>query len=95
VSEGDRHGSSAGGIPRALGSDGGSDPAFVAERPRQESNLRFRLRRAALYPLSYGGKGDERSAPAARPRIALGPSKPSSSSPAGFRFEGRKGARLG
>ena len=24
-------------------------------RPRQDSNLRFRLRRAALYPLSYGG----------------------------------------
>ena len=23
--------------------------------PRQDSNLRFRLRRAALYPLSYGG----------------------------------------
>ena len=25
-------------------------------RPRQDSNLRFRLRRAALYPLSYGGQ---------------------------------------
>lgn len=25
--------------------------------PQQESNLRFRLRRAALYPLSYGGQG--------------------------------------
>ena len=24
--------------------------------PRQDSNLRFRLRRAALYPLSYGGR---------------------------------------
>jgi hypothetical protein len=24
-------------------------------RPRQESNLRPRLRRAVLYPLSYGG----------------------------------------
>ncbi len=24
-------------------------------RPRQESNLRTRLRRPALYPLSYGG----------------------------------------
>ncbi len=23
--------------------------------PRQDSNLRFRLRRATLYPLSYGG----------------------------------------
>ena len=26
-------------------------------RPQQDSNLRFRLRRAALYPLSYGGLG--------------------------------------
>src|SRR3954447_10209237 len=25
--------------------------------PRQDSNLRFRLRRATLYPLSYGGSG--------------------------------------
>jgi hypothetical protein len=24
-------------------------------RPRQDSNLRSRLRRAVLYPLSYGG----------------------------------------
>src|SRR3954453_6789130 len=26
------------------------------ERPRQDSNLRSRLRRAVLYPLSYGGR---------------------------------------
>ena len=26
-----------------------------ALRPRQDSNLRSRLRRAVLYPLSYGG----------------------------------------
>src|SRR3954447_16430632 len=26
-------------------------------RPRQDSNLRSRLRRAVLYPLSYGGSG--------------------------------------
>jgi hypothetical protein len=25
--------------------------------PRQDSNLRTRLRRAVLYPLSYGGSG--------------------------------------
>jgi hypothetical protein len=25
-------------------------------RPRQDSNLRSRLRRAVLYPLSYGGR---------------------------------------
>jgi hypothetical protein len=27
-------------------------------RPRQDSNLRSRLRRAVLYPLSYGGPGE-------------------------------------
>ena len=27
----------------------------ITVRPRQDSNLRFRLRRPALYPLSYGG----------------------------------------
>lgn len=26
-------------------------------RPRQDSNLRTRLRRPLLYPLSYGGSG--------------------------------------
>lgn len=31
-------------------------PRIVARRcPRQDSNLRTRLRRAVLYPLSYGG----------------------------------------
>gem|GEM_PF-1667534 len=29
--------------------------------PRQDSNLRFRLRRAALYPLSYGGNEENTS----------------------------------
>jgi hypothetical protein len=29
--------------------------------PRQDSNLRFRLRRPTLYPLSYGGKTSESS----------------------------------
>jgi hypothetical protein len=28
---------------------------YVPLRPRQDSNLRSRLRRAVLYPLSYGG----------------------------------------
>ena len=32
--------------------------------PRQDSNLRFRLRRAALYPLSYGGSGYAQTLPA-------------------------------
>lgn len=30
------------------------------ERPRQDSNLRTRLRRPLLYPLSYGGSGREK-----------------------------------
>jgi hypothetical protein len=45
----------------------------MEERPRQDSNLRHRLRRAVLYPLSYEGKGDERSAPAQTPHTAAGP----------------------
>jgi hypothetical protein len=32
----------------------------LSGRPRQDSNLRTRLRRAALYPLSYGGWGNEK-----------------------------------
>ena len=36
--------------------------------PREDSNLRFRLRRAALYPLSYGGRcGQLRCEPTPRP----------------------------
>jgi hypothetical protein len=31
------------------------------KRPRQDSNLRHRLRRPVLYPLSYGGKSRGRS----------------------------------
>ncbi len=34
---------------------GDSAPTLELTRPRQESNLRTRLRRPALYPLSYGG----------------------------------------
>ena len=30
---------------------------IIQVRPRQDSNLRSRLRRAVLYPLSYGGSG--------------------------------------
>ena len=33
--------------------------------PRQDSNLRFRLRRPALYPLSYGGSSESVAAGAA------------------------------
>jgi hypothetical protein len=33
--------------------------APVTGRPRQDSNLRSRLRRAVLYPLSYGGSGED------------------------------------
>ena len=32
--------------------------------PRQDSNLRFYLRRVALYPLSYGGSGRAQTLPA-------------------------------
>jgi hypothetical protein len=34
------------------------------ECPRQDSNLRFRLRRPALYPLSYGGSAGRQAAAA-------------------------------
>ena len=34
---------------------GDSAPTLELTRPRQESNLRTRLRRPALSPLSYGG----------------------------------------
>ena len=40
--------------------------------PRQDSNLRFRLRRAALYPLSYGGPARSSVRPV---RLAAGPVK--------------------
>jgi hypothetical protein len=39
--------------------------------PRQDSNLRSRLRRAVLYPLSYGGRGRASTIPAAGGRRAL------------------------
>ena len=42
-------------------------------RPRQDSNLRTRLRRAVLYPLSYGGSGTEKEyQPPAPPWTAAG-----------------------
>ena len=34
--------------------------SHVLGRPRQDSNLRTRLRRAVLYPLSYGGSRTEK-----------------------------------
>ena len=39
------------GLPGVMGSPAG--PAV--KRPREDSNLGTRLRRAVLYPLSYGG----------------------------------------
>ena len=65
-------------------------PAPRDERPRQDSNLRHRLRRAVLYPLSYEGKGDERSAPPVGPRIAFG-----GPDGAEFRFGPVEGCRVG
>ena len=41
--------------------------------PRQDSNLRFRLRRPALYPLSYGGMWGRPAAALAR-MVAIRPS---------------------
>ncbi len=40
-------------------------------RPRQDSNLRTRLRRPMLYPLSYEGEGGNSRIPA-RNRCGLG-----------------------
>ena len=48
-------------------------PGPTAWCPRQDSNLRSRLRRAVLYPLSYGGVRRDR--PYGRP---ADPSEPSS-----------------
>ena len=57
---------------RAPGSDCIQD---IGQRPRQDSNLRHRLRRPVLYPLSYGGgryrAGDDRTRHAARALSAL------------------------
>ena len=43
-------------------------------RPRQDSNLRTRLRRAVLYPLSYGGAKRNSTAPDSlvRPPLVAG-----------------------
>ncbi len=58
----DHHGQ---GCPRyAHGADQRS-----CECPRQDSNLRHRLRRAVLYPLSYGGSGAPRL-PSRSPSVA-------------------------
>ncbi len=40
---------------QARGETGVVSPLSCIECPRQDSNLRSRLRRAVLYPLSYGG----------------------------------------
>ncbi len=41
--------------PKDSRSASGCRMSFIFTRPQQESNLRPRLRRAVLYPLSYGG----------------------------------------
>jgi hypothetical protein len=55
------------------------------ERPQQDSNLRSRLRRAVLYPLSYGGcatsKGTSRDG-------RTDPSRGSHAIPSRMRFDG-------
>ena len=45
--------------PTAMPS-GAYDPFSCRTCPRQDSNLRSRLRRAVLYPLSYGGSVTEK-----------------------------------
>ena len=51
--------------PRILNAGGVARKAVVLMmRPRQDSNLRSRLRRAVLYPLSYGGLSTARGRPA-------------------------------
>jgi hypothetical protein len=42
--------------PRRMGNTLPTHPGLSSWRPRQDSNLRSRLRRAVLYPLSYGGQ---------------------------------------
>lgn len=42
--------------------------ADFQQRPRQDSNLRTRLRRPMLYPLSYEGREGQGSAPASAGR---------------------------
>src|SRR5689334_8159285 len=46
--------------------------AFVVRRPRQDSNLRTRLRRAVLYPLSYAGSGTSRTVAGDAPESRIG-----------------------
>ena len=46
-----------------------SRPGFDLGCPRQDSNLRPRLRRAVLYPLSYGGSATKELYQARRPDL--------------------------
>src|SRR3954447_25855937 len=59
VSNDDGGTASAAGSPRETESlpPEGDDCSQFQWRPRKDSNLRSRLRRAVLYPLSYGGPG--------------------------------------
>jgi hypothetical protein len=51
----------------------------LRECPRQDSNLRTRLRRAVLYPLSYGGARRNSTAPGGAPAHIAGRSRGSGS----------------
>ena len=53
---------SDGGTKSALSWPGRQEDCFRRSEgcPRQDSNLRTRLRRPMLYPLSYGGSGREK-----------------------------------
>ena len=55
----------------------------IQQCPRQDSNLRTRLRRPMLYPLSYEGGASQTSAPRRRSRTRFRPSQASSVASAG------------
>jgi hypothetical protein len=54
-------------VKQAFGVRAGQDTISAAQqkRPQQDSNLRTRLRRPMLYPLSYGGYATQERVPAA------------------------------
>lgn len=60
-------------IPRK--GDETTDPHSFSVCPRQDSNLRSRLRRAVLYPLSYGGSATEKEYQGSHPWVAGHPGR--------------------
>ena len=58
-------------VPRARGHGPEGSPPWRDRCPRRDSNSRTRLRRPALYPLSYGGCLISIVVPAAQPALVL------------------------